>query len=227
MLEAVTRLHASPENGGATVGVPNQFVVNEPKDFDFDAMEERGLKFPVIAKPLVANGTAGSHELCLVFDVDGVNEVLGTPVVLQQFVNHGGVVFKIYVAGQRVNCVKRESLPDLSEEKLKTLKGSVPFSRISNLSTQEEEASGGGGGIGGAVDRAEMPPQGLIGELARALREALGLNLFNVDVIRDAKDPSRYLVIDINYMPGYAKLPSYEPFFTSFLLDVLQQTKTA
>ena len=63
--------------------------------------------------------------------------------------------------------------------------------------------------------------------LAKALREALGLNLFNADVIRDGKDGrTRYLIIDINYFPGYAKLPSYEPFFTDFLLDVVHH-KTA
>ncbi|KAJ1398226.1 Inositol-tetrakisphosphate 1-kinase [Sesbania bispinosa] len=215
MLESVTHLQVSPEN--ATIGVPKQVVVNEPKAFNFEAIEELGLRFPVIAKPLVADGTAGSHELRLVFDRDGVN-ALTTPMVLQEFVNHGGVVFKIYVAGQRVICVKRKSLADISEEKLRTLKGSMPFSRVSNLSED---------GGGGAVERAEMPPQSLIDELARALREALGLNLFNVDVIRDGTDQRRYLVIDINYFPGYAKLPSYEPLFTNFLLDIVQHTNTA
>jgi inositol-1,3,4-trisphosphate 5/6-kinase/inositol-tetrakisphosphate 1-kinase len=111
-------------------------------------------------------------------------------------------------------------LGDISEEKLKTVKGSVPFSQVSNLSVQNGEEGGG------VVDKAELPPQSLIVELARVLREKLGLNLFNVDVIRDGKNPRRYLVIDINYFPGFAKLPSFESFFTNFLLDVVQQTKT-
>ncbi|KAI5416987.1 hypothetical protein KIW84_041840, partial [Lathyrus oleraceus] len=122
-------------------------------------------------------------------------------------------------AGKHFNCVKRKSLNDISEEKLKTIKGSVPFSQISNLG----EGDGGGSSV---VDKAEMPPQSLIAELARVLRERLGLNLFNIDVIRDGKNPGRYLVIDINYFPGYAKLPSYEEFFTNFLMDVVQQTES-
>ncbi|XP_061366831.1 inositol-tetrakisphosphate 1-kinase 2-like [Gastrolobium bilobum] len=203
MLEAVTQLQ------NVTVGVPKQVVVNEPKAFNFDEIEELGLRFPLIAKPLVADGTSGSHKLCLVFDRDGLN-ALESSVVLQEFVNHGGVVFKIYVAGQHVNCVKRKSLGDISEEELRTLKGLVPFSRVSHLSVQDEE-----------IEKAEMPPQSLIGELGRALRDALGLNLFNVDVIRDCKDRGSYFVIDINYFPGYAKIPSYEPFITNFLLDVV------
>lgn len=214
MLESVTHLKLSIEN--ITVEIPNQIVVKEPKSFDFDTIEELDStwKFPSIAKPLEANGTVDSHKLFLVFDRDGVNS-LNNPMVLQEFMNHGGVVFKIYVAGQHCNCVKRKSLGDLSKEKLKKVKGSLPFSQVSNLSVQEDDEGG--------VDKAEMPPQSLIIELARALREGLGLNLFNVDVIRDGKNPRRYLVIDINYFPGYAKLPSYESFFTNFLLDIVQQ----
>ncbi|CAL0325354.1 unnamed protein product [Lupinus luteus] len=210
MLEAVTKLQISLQNG--TVQVPKQVLLNESKDFN---EEEVGLslKFPVIAKPLVANGTATCHELFLVFDREGLRE-LSFPVVLQEFVNHGGVVFKIYVAGNQVDCVKRKSLTDIPEEKLKRLNGSVPFSQISNLRDEE-------GGDGGGEDGIEMPPESLVTELAKGLRVELGLNLFNVDVIRDANDPTRYLVIDINYFPGYAKLTSYEPFITNFLLDIV------
>ena len=129
-------------------------VVNEPKPFDFHKFQELGLRFPVIAKPLAADGGAGSHELRLVFDDEGLH-TLSVPTVLQVFVNHGGVVFKIYVAGQRVNCVKRKSLGDITEEKLRTLKGSLPFSRMSNLGVEVQD---------GAVENAEMPPQGLVVE---------------------------------------------------------------
>lgn len=219
MLESVAQLELSIENENATVEIPNQVVVKEPKLFDFGSIEEQGLRFPFIAKPLEANGTADSHNLFLVFDRDGVNSLDNNPMVLQEFVNHGGVIFKIYVAGKHFNCVKRKSLNDISEEKLRTIKGSVPFSQISNLG----EGDGGGSSV---VDKAEMPPQSLIAELARVLRERLGLNLFNIDVIRDGKNPGRYLVIDINYFPGYAKLPSYEEFFTNFLMDVVQQTES-
>ncbi|KAM1597927.1 hypothetical protein PS2_032783 [Malus domestica] len=35
----------------------------------------------------------------------------------------------------------------------------------------------------------------------------------------DSKDPSSYFMIDINYFPGYAKLPNYD--LTDFLLKLL------
>ncbi|RYR77500.1 hypothetical protein Ahy_A01g001989 isoform A [Arachis hypogaea] len=172
---------------------------------------------PVIAKPLAADGSASSHNLCLVFDREGLKS-LNYPVVVQEFVNHGGAVFKIYVAGRHVTCVRRKSLADITEEEIKNLKGAVPFSQVSNVKGSREQEEEG--------DGVEMPPEGLVSELGRGLREALGLNLFNVDVIRDANDEKRYLVIDINYFPGYAKLPCYETFFTNFLLDVVHGKNT-
>ncbi|CAJ1943860.1 unnamed protein product [Sphenostylis stenocarpa] len=205
MLEVVTDLQILDNT---SVGVPRQVIVIKPTDFD--KIEELGLRFPLISKPLAADGGAGSHDMCLVFDRDGLR-TLSVPRVVQEFVNHGGVVFKIYVAGRRVNCVKRKSVGDISEERLGTLKGALPFSRVSNSGKDQ----------GDAVEKAEMPPQSLVDELTKALRETSGLHLFNVDLIRDVKEPTRYLIIDINYFPGYEKLPSYEPFITDFLLDVV------
>ncbi|KAI4336149.1 hypothetical protein L6164_014714 [Bauhinia variegata] len=216
MLNVVTLLEIPLEK--ETVGIPKQVVLEESSQDD-DRDQALDLKFPLIAKPLLANGNLGSHELCLVFDHDGL-KTLSKPLVLQEFVNHGGVIFKVYVAGQRVTCVKRKSLPDVPEDKLGTLKGTLPFSLISSIIVQENSHHDGISEEERNVEKAEMPSEILTEELARALREATGLNLFNVDVIRDANDSRRYLVVDINYCPGYAKLPSYESFFTDFLLDL-------
>ncbi|KAJ0013301.1 hypothetical protein Pint_20994 [Pistacia integerrima] len=129
-----------------------------------------------------------------------------------EFVNHGGVVFKVYVLGSHVVCVRRNSLPDISEEKMKTLKGCLPFSQISNL-CENEQKKGDGSWV-------EMPSENFVVELAKALREEMGLNLFNFDLIRDGES---FLVIDINYFPGYEKLPDFESVMTDFLLDIVEK----
>ncbi|CDP04924.1 unnamed protein product [Coffea canephora] len=72
-------------------------------------------------------------------------------------------------------------------------------------------------------EAAQMPPVSFLARLAKALRNALGLHLFNFDVIRDGRFGNRYLVIDINYFPGYAKMPSYETVLTDFFLDLLRR----
>ncbi|KAI7981696.1 Inositol-tetrakisphosphate 1-kinase 5 [Camellia lanceoleosa] len=192
-------------------------VVTDPNQWG------EGLKFPVIAKPLVADGSAKSHKMSLVFNQDGLNK-LKPPIVLQEFVNHGGVIFKTYVVGDYVKCVKRKSLPDVSDEKLKSLEGSLSFSQVSNLTIQERNDDKYYKMMN--LEEIEMPPQSFITDIARGLRRATKLHLFNFDVIRDTRIGNRYLVIDINYFPGYAKMPSYETVLTDFFWDVLSKKDT-
>ncbi|CAK7327850.1 unnamed protein product [Dovyalis caffra] len=175
----------------------------------------RDLGFPLIAKPLMANGSDTSHKMYLVFDKEGLDK-LETPIILQEFVNHGGVVFKAYVAGDYVKCVERKSLPDLNEDKSVTLKGLLPFSQISSLRVEENSE----------FESVEMPAVDFVEEVAKAVKEETGINLFNFDLIRDARDANRYLVIDINYFPGFEKIPNYESLFMGFLLDIVGKNKS-
>ncbi|CAF1697610.1 hypothetical protein HID58_050782 [Brassica napus] len=220
MLEVITQLNF-PVSERERFGVPKQVVVMDPTVLSCGGGGEGlgELEFPVIAKPLDADGSAKSHKMFLIYDQEGM-KILKAPVVLQEFVNHGGVIFKVYVVGDYVKCVKRRSLPDISEEKIGTSKGSLPFSQISNLTATQEEKNKEYG-EDRSLEKVEMPPSSFLEELAKAMRRSMGLNLFNFDLIRDARDGDRYLVIDINYFPGYAKMPCYEPVLTDFFWDMV------
>ncbi|KAM3322329.1 hypothetical protein P3S67_003480 [Capsicum chacoense] len=91
-------------------------------------LENEWLKFLVIAKPLVADGNAKSPKMFLVFNKDGLRK-LTPPIVLQEFGKHGGVIFKVYVVGDYVKCVKRKSLPDVKEDNLGRLESYLSFSQ--------------------------------------------------------------------------------------------------
>ncbi|KAJ0111355.1 hypothetical protein Patl1_03536 [Pistacia atlantica] len=218
MLQVVSELKT--ENQSENFGIPKQIVIYD-KETLFDRQAWELLKFPVIAKPLVADGSAKSHKMSLIFNHDGFNK-LKPPIVLQEFVNHGGVIFKVYVVGDYVKCVKRKSLPDYSEEKLKGLEGSLSFSQVSNLATNERINENYYEMM--HLEDIQLPPQSLITDIARGLRKAMKLNLFNFDVIRDTRIGNRYLVIDINYFPGYAKMPCYETVLTDFFWDIVNKT---
>ncbi|KAL2901295.1 Inositol-tetrakisphosphate 1-kinase 1 [Bienertia sinuspersici] len=200
MLQAVSELKIV-QSGSDTFGIPNQ-------------------AFPVIAKPLVADGTAKSHDMSLVYNHGGLNS-LKPPFVLQEFINHGGVIFKVYVVGEYVECVKRKSLPDIAEEKLDSLGELVNFSQVSNLASNQKTDDNYYKLM--HLDEYQMPPEQFIKDIATGLREALNLSLFNFDVIRDTKLGNRYLVVDINYFPGFAKMPSYESVMVDFFWNVLSK----
>nr|POE58229.1 inositol-tetrakisphosphate 1-kinase 5 [Quercus suber] len=236
MLDVVTRLKLP--QGNQTFGVPNQRVVYESENL-MDLIGEVGLKFPLIAKPVLADGSAESHEMFLVLNKNGLKK-LKKPIVMQEFVNHGGVIFKVYVAGEHVKCVKRRSLLDISEEKLNNMaegegegEGLLLLSQASNLVVKNEvegccsevkkvvarnEEDKCCSEVEKLVEKAKMPPLKFVMELAKGLRVAMGLRLFNFDLVRDSRDGNRYFVIDINYFPGYVKMPEYESVFVDFFL---------
>ena len=77
-----------------------------------DQIRNESIEFPVICKPLVACGTPDSHLLYVAFTAASLRDA-ATPCLIQQFHDHDGVVFKIYVIGDSIMASKRDSLPDL------------------------------------------------------------------------------------------------------------------
>lgn len=217
MLDVVSQVKVS--DSGVRIEVPKQILVKKEEEA-IDSIMNLELKFPVIAKPMESDGSAKSHEMSLVFNRRGLKE-LNTPVLLQEFVNHGGVMFKIYVAGDQSVCVKRKSLPDVegTEEELeKKTEGAMKFSQISRAEEKSEKCNGE---AKKEEKEIEMPPEKIVREVSRGLKEAMGIRLFNFDMIRDGN--GTYYVIDINYLPGFAVLPEYEPFLTKFFKEVTEK----
>ncbi|KAJ7558127.1 hypothetical protein O6H91_04G025400 [Diphasiastrum complanatum] len=215
MLQAVAEIQVS--DGLETFGIPKQVVVDKSETLN-DSRALAALKFPVIAKPLVADGSARSHAMSLVFHPEGLAK-LKPPLVIQEFVNHGGVIFKVYVVGEHVKCVRRRSLPDVGEDEIPSCEAPLSFSQISNVTSSTESDIP----VDSDILQAELPPFDFISGLAKGLRIALGLRLFNFDLIRDIKAGNHYHVIDINYFPGYAKMPAYESVLTDFFVCLAKE----
>ncbi|XP_016568959.1 inositol-tetrakisphosphate 1-kinase 3 isoform X1 [Capsicum annuum] len=193
------------------VGVPRQLVIEKDSSSIPDAVGKAGLRLPIVAKPLAAK----SHELSLAYDKFSL-QMLEPPLVLQEFINHGGILFKVYIVGETVKVVRRFSLPDVSKRELSKNPGVFRFPRVSCAAASADEAD-----LDPCVG--ELPPRPLLERLAKELRRRSGLRLFNLDIIRELGTEDRYYVIDINYFPGYGKMPEYEHIFTDFLLSLVKQ----
>ncbi|KAK9286227.1 hypothetical protein L1049_014613 [Liquidambar formosana] len=85
MLQDVADLNLS--NCYGKVGVPTQLVVAKDSSSIPDEVTKAGLKLPLVAKPLVVDGSAKSHELFLAYDQFSLAK-LEPPLVLQEFINH-------------------------------------------------------------------------------------------------------------------------------------------
>ncbi|XP_050375853.1 inositol-tetrakisphosphate 1-kinase 3 isoform X2 [Argentina anserina] len=212
MLQAVADMDLSDSYG--KVGVPRQLVIKRDASSIPDAVADSGLKLPLVAKPLVNDGSVKSHQLSLAYDRYSLQK-LEPPLVLQEFVNHGGVLFKVYIVGEAIKVVRRFSLPDVSKRELSETAGVYRFPRVSCAAASADDAD---------LDPriAELPPRPLLERLAKELRRRLGLRLFNLDMIREHGTRDRFYIIDINYFPGYGKMPEYEHIFTDFLLSLVE-----
>ena len=242
---------------GGQIGVPRQRLVS-PGERAVDAAAAAGLVPPLIAKPLIGAGTrnmSGQHEMVLVYDQAGLEELdaqrLGSGAgagtgtgagvelrgassspsesyVLQEFVNHAGVLYKVYVLGDYANvAVLRPSLSDIVPGEGS---GLWPFARISNhglngARARKEDRASLAGRVTHQSALKDISVQNMLGcdvveSICAHLRRNLGLNLFNVDLIR-CSATGRVLVVDINYFPGFSKMPEYESLFTGFLVDLV------
>ncbi|BAT78387.1 Inositol-tetrakisphosphate 1-kinase [Vigna angularis] len=212
MLQAVADMNLCDSYG--IVGVPRQLVIKREACAIPELVNQAGLTLPLVAKPLVADGSAKSHELSLAYEKFSLQK-LEPPLVLQEFVNHGGVLFKVYIVGDAIKVVRRFSLPDVSKWEHSKDAGIYNFPRVSCAAASADDAD-----LDPTV--AELPPRPLLEKLAKELRWRLGLRLFNLDIIREYGTRDHFYVIDINYFPGYGKMPEYEHIFTDFLLSLGQ-----
>ncbi|CAH8369106.1 unnamed protein product [Eruca vesicaria subsp. sativa] len=212
MLQGLADLNLSDCSG--SIFVPKQMVVLKDSASSADKVVEAGLKFPLVAKPLWIDGTAKAHQLFLAYDRRSLAE-LDPPLVLQEFVNHGGVMFKVFVVGETIKVVRRLSLPNISNCEKAKVDGIVKFPRVSCAAASADNVD---------VDPsiAELPPKAFLEALVKELRILLGLRLFNVDMIREHGSKNVFYVIDINYFPGYAKMPDYEQVFVDFFHNMAQ-----
>ncbi|KAL5988343.1 Inositol-tetrakisphosphate 1-kinase 3 [Asimina triloba] len=223
MLQDVADLNLSDCYG--EVGVPRQLVITKDPLSIPDAVMKAGLKLPLgdlvcfhffpsfpfpvnlekrkFAKPLVVDGSAKSHELSLAYDRLSLSK-LEPPLVVQEFVNHGGVLFKVYIVGEAIKVVRRFSLPDVNKNELLDNAGVFRFPRVSCAAASADDAD-----LDPTV--AELPPRPLLERLARELQRRVGLRLFNMDIIRELGTRDRY-----------GKMPEYEHIFTDFLLSLVQ-----
>ena len=67
-------------------------------------MAASGMTPPLVVKPVWTDGREGSHGLAVVHDMQSLSNLLAgeagssvkPPVVIQEFVEHGGVLFKVW-----------------------------------------------------------------------------------------------------------------------------------
>ena len=95
--------------------LPKYMILNDQIDDIqiLQMMDVVGLSFPLISKPIIACGTPNSHLLTIIVSIEGF-KLIKYPCIIQQYVNHNSLLYKVYVIDQEVMIFSRPSLPNIS-----------------------------------------------------------------------------------------------------------------
>eukprot|EP00884_Botryococcus_braunii_P006380 jgi/Botrbrau1/15743/Bobra.4_1s0111.1 len=115
LADCLAAVSAAAARRGLTILSPASLLVDNLGSSDLEGRLSRaGVTWPLIAKPLVGCGHPDAHKLALLFSLKGLSSAdVPLPSLLQRFVDHAGLVHKVYVIGDQVHVVQKESLPDL------------------------------------------------------------------------------------------------------------------
>uniref|UniRef100_A0A452HD49 inositol-1,3,4-trisphosphate 5/6-kinase n=1 Tax=Gopherus agassizii TaxID=38772 RepID=A0A452HD49_9SAUR len=149
---------------------------------------------PSVCKTRVAHGPS-SHEMALIFNEEGLEEV-SAPCLLQSFINHDAVLFKVFVVGSSHFVVRRPSLKNFPRGE--SARKSIFFN---SCSVSKPESCSRLTELDEATLEPTPPSDNVVCRAVRGLRSALGLSLFGVDLIVE-KQTGRCAVIDVNAFPG-------------------------
>lgn len=89
-----------------------KFAIAESPAVIADFIRTSGLRYPVICKPIEACGTPSSHSMVVAINEDGLS-LVKCPCVVQEYMNHDGLFYKVYVIDKKVMVFQRPSLPNL------------------------------------------------------------------------------------------------------------------
>uniref|UniRef100_A0A8B9LVY2 Inositol-tetrakisphosphate 1-kinase n=1 Tax=Astyanax mexicanus TaxID=7994 RepID=A0A8B9LVY2_ASTMX len=201
-----------------------------------EQIEQHGLTFPFICKTRVAHGT-NSHEMAIIFSAEDLKDVK-PPCVIQSFINHNAVLYKVFVVGDSYTVVERPSLKnfpsgpagkhgaEFGSETLPLRIGTLQapdtkaiFFNSHNVS--KPESSSDLTSRDNVEGVSQPPSDDVIRELSRSLRQALGVSLFGIDVIIN-NQTGQHAVIDINAFPGYEGVPEFFSDLLNHITSVLQ-----
>ncbi|XP_041427840.1 inositol-tetrakisphosphate 1-kinase isoform X2 [Xenopus laevis] len=178
-------------------------------------LEKNGLAFPLVCKTRVAHGT-NSHEMAIIFNPEGLWSIK-PPCVIQSFISHNAVLYKVFVVGESYTVVERPSLKNFS---LGASDRASIFFNSHNVSKPESSS------VLTALEKVEgvfeRPCDEVIRGISKALRQALGISLFGIDIIINNKT-GQHAVIDINAFPGYEGVPEFFTDLLNHITTILQR----
>ena len=167
------------------------------------------VEIPCLLKPRAACGVEYAHQMALVLKKEGVEDCeLEYPLVAQEYINHSGVLFKVYVAGTHVLVEQKQSMPDIPHETNDDIPSCIEFDSLHGLPKRLPWISADyGHPSSGHVRRPSFSilNDRFLQQLADVVRQHVTFSVFGFDVVFDHQ-AGEAIIVDLNYFPSFGGL---------------------
>ena len=166
-----------------------------------------GLGYPCILKPRIGCGPPDSHQMALVFRPEGLEETqIPRPGIIQEYINHGATVKKIYVVGDAVFSESKVSIPDIIlTDGTVDIPSCIEFDSLHSLPTSLPWFSHDVQGRKYNSVPSILLSDAVLHRLASVVREHIKLSIFGFDIIVD-QNAGELAIVDINYFPSFGNI---------------------
>ena len=200
---------------GTRLRLPWQFNLGKAQTNSLELIQSEMNKakvvFPVMIKTNQSTVTAESHFITVVFNLEGLREALDSytdELIIQEFVNHDKVVYKVYAIGNHYTYYPRPSCSNIesSQDNMVGFRSDKPWPQ--KLLSQEEPIT-------------RQLDSRVLDYCVSTLKEHAKISLFGVDILVQSGTLD-YVICDLNAFPGYKEyqeVGSYIDELVKSLLD--------
>ncbi|ORZ16260.1 inositol-tetrakisphosphate 1-kinase [Absidia repens] len=202
------------------------------------------LIFPLMCKRRTACSSTESHQMTIIpspqhltekwADQYGDNE----PVIIQNFIQHDGVIIKVYVARGQIHVSTRPSFINVTEDTAtiefdsqllpKQFDDAITSSALDSSRPSLRQFILSSDATNIQAQKEALIDYDRLQQMADTLQGQLGLTFYGFDVLLESVT-NNYYVVDINYFPGFKNFPKFQSVFVNILKDALESdphTKT-
>ncbi|KAI8368519.1 inositol-tetrakisphosphate 1-kinase [Blakeslea trispora] len=201
--------------------VPKSIALNSIRDWK----NSIDIKFPAMCKRRTACSSTEAHQMTLIPSEKGMLQVQkyytnDDSVILQEFIQHDGVIVKVYVADGQITASTRPSFKNLDRtgDVVHFDSQTLPkhFETKNELSDDLDKVF-----LRTDPDDIHLYKETLLDEdklqkIADSLYHQLGLTFFGFDVLLQAQTDA-YYVVDINYFPSFKNVDNFHSMFVNIL----------
>lgn len=173
----------------------------------FEVLKDCNFSLPAIVKPQMACGISDAHIMAVVFKEEGFhNLAVPVPSTIQEYIDHGSMLYKFYVIGEKVFYSIRKSTPNAAKLTESSSDSNIPaaiiFDSLKSLPkhfSNDEKTISDHSLPSNEMDGLDLQ---LVCAAATWLREKLKLTIFGFDVVIQI-NTNDHVIIDVNFFPTF------------------------